>query len=136
MTFACGVALVAQFFPLEISFGRPVVGTCCALYFIASSILQLVIFYVDGDIIYTSKPDQSRGGQFLVVRTGLERYQEMYKIVIEVHSGTEPSKVLSSQSGEYSVGQFFSKSGEFYEAGLDNTIQALVDSSSWNKKTD
>ena len=111
------------------------VGTCCALYFIASSILQLVIFYVT--VILSTLPSRTdRGGQFLVVRTGLERYQEMYKIVIEVHSGTEPSKVLSSQSGEYSVGQFFSKSGEFYEAGLDNTIQALVDSSSWNKKTE
>ena len=70
MTFACVVALVAQFFPLDLTHGRLVVGACCALYFIASGVLQLIIFYLDGDIIYTSLPDKSRGGQFLVLRTG------------------------------------------------------------------
>ena len=137
MTFACVVALVAQFFPLDLTHGRIVVGACCALYFIASGVLQLIIFYLDGDIIYTSLPDKSRGGQFLVLRTGLERFEETYKIVVEIRDEQDRGKVLSTQSGEFSVGKFFSKSGEYYEAGLDKAVQELVDATSWNnKKTD
>jgi hypothetical protein len=136
MAFACAVALVAQFFPLDLAHGRLVVGACCTLYFVASGVLQVVIFYVDGDVIYTSVPDESRGGQFLVLRTGLERFEETYKIVIEVRDGQDQGKVLSTQSGEFSVGQFFAKSGEYYEAGLDKVVQELVDATTWNKKTE
>lgn len=136
MTFACVVALVAQFFPLELGYGRLVVGLCCALYFAASGILQVFIFYVDGDVIYTSLPDESRGGNFLVLRTDLERYEETYKIILEVRSASDRDKVLSSQSCECSVGKFFTKEGEFYEAALDKEMEKLVEASIWSKKNE
>jgi hypothetical protein len=127
MTFACAVALVGQFFPIEkFWYGRYLVGCCCATYFISSSVLQLVYWYVDDNIIIRCKPDDNNGGKVLQLRTELERYETKYKIILEV-MGKNDGNFEKKVEKEVDIGQFFKSDGSFYEAGLDATMKDLVD---------
>ena len=46
MFVSCVFAMVAQFYPAP-SDNRPILGVCCAAYFILSSVLQFIITYID-----------------------------------------------------------------------------------------
>ena len=55
MFLSCCFAMIAQFYPIPFPDSRPLLGLCCAMYFIISTILQLMITYIDKDIILMSK---------------------------------------------------------------------------------
>jgi signal peptidase complex subunit 2 len=53
---SCVFAMVAQFFPIPFPASRPLLGLCCASYFILSVILQYIVTYVDKDTIMITNP--------------------------------------------------------------------------------
>ena len=59
---ACLFAMVAQFYPMPFPDSRPLLGVCCAAYFTASSVLQLIVTYLEKDCIMTTAPVQLPGG--------------------------------------------------------------------------
>jgi len=125
MAFACAVALVGQFFPInKFWYGRYLVGCCCATYFICSSVLQLVYWYVDENIIIKCRPDFD--GKIVQLRTELERYETNYKIILEIMDKT--GELIGKKiEKEVDISQFFTNDGSFYEAGLDAIMKDLVD---------
>lgn len=56
MVVACLFAMVAQFYPMPFPESRPLLGICCAAYFVASSILQLMVTYIEKDCIMITQP--------------------------------------------------------------------------------
>ena len=56
MFISCIFAMVAQFFPIPFPASRPLLGLCCASYFILSVALQYIISYVDKDTIMITNP--------------------------------------------------------------------------------
>lgn len=57
MFLSCVFAMIAQFFPIPFPDSRPLLGLCCAMYFILSTVLQLMITYIDKDVIMIGNPD-------------------------------------------------------------------------------
>jgi len=55
-------AMVAQFYPMPFPDSRPLLGVCCAAYFTASSILQLIVTYIEKDCIMTTAPVLTESG--------------------------------------------------------------------------
>ena len=58
MFLSCVSAMVAQFFPMPFPQSRPLLGLCCAIYFVLSTILQYIVSFVDRDTIIITKPDK------------------------------------------------------------------------------
>lgn len=58
MFLSCVFAMIAQFYPIPFPDSRPLLGFCCAMYFVLSTILQLMITFIDKDTIMIGKPDQ------------------------------------------------------------------------------
>lgn len=58
MFLSCVAAMVAQFYPIPFPQSRPLLGVCCALYFILSTVLQYIMSFVDRDTIIITKPDK------------------------------------------------------------------------------
>mmetsp|Transcript_13984 Transcript_13984/g.27826 ORF Transcript_13984/g.27826 Transcript_13984/m.27826 type:complete len:260 (+) Transcript_13984:20-799(+) len=56
MVVACLFAMVAQFYPMPFPDSRPLLGVCCAAYFVASSVLQLIVTYIEKDCIMITGP--------------------------------------------------------------------------------
>jgi Microsomal signal peptidase 25 kDa subunit (SPC25). len=56
MTVACIFAMIAQFSPLPFPESRPLLGICCAVYFMLSGVLQLITTFLDKDCILITKP--------------------------------------------------------------------------------
>lgn len=56
MVVACLFAMVAQFYPMPFPESRPLLGICCAAYFVASSVLQLIVTYIEKDCIMITMP--------------------------------------------------------------------------------
>ena len=135
MAFACAVAMVAQFFPIDkFWFGRYLVGCCCAIYFIASSVLQLVYWYVDDNIIFKSLPDSDNGNKVFQLRTELERADTKYKIIVETLNGADGVLIGKAIEKTVDLGNFFKSDGQFYQAGLDAVMKELVEDFYGNKK--
>ena len=57
MFMSCVFAMIAQFYPIPFPDSRPLLGFCCAMYFILSTVLQGMITYIDKDIILIGKAD-------------------------------------------------------------------------------
>lgn len=60
MFVACVFALVAQFYPMPFPQSRPLLGICCACYFIISGVLQFIVTFIDKDTIMFTKPKSVR----------------------------------------------------------------------------
>ena len=60
MFLSCVFAMIAQFYPIPFPDSRPLLGFCCAMYFILSTVLQGMITYIDKDIIMIGKADPVR----------------------------------------------------------------------------
>ena len=124
MTFACSIAMFGQFFPLDkFSWGRYFVGFCCAMYFIASGILQLVYWYVDQDIIFTSDYYEDLG-KSMRIRTNLQQHETNYDIIVE-HLDLSGELVGKAKKKTVLIEKYFTEHGEFYEAGLDAVMKEL-----------
>ena len=60
MFLSCVFAMIAQFYPIPFPSSRPLLGFCCAMYFLLSTVLQGMITYIDKDIILIGKADKVR----------------------------------------------------------------------------
>ncbi len=58
MFLSCVSAMIAQFYPIPFPKSRPLLGVCCACYFILSTVLQFIITFVDKDTIIITKPNK------------------------------------------------------------------------------
>ena len=58
MFLSCVSACIAQFYPIPFPKSRPLLGVCCAAYFILSTILQYIITFVDKDTIIITQKDK------------------------------------------------------------------------------
>jgi hypothetical protein len=56
MFISCVFAMVAQFFPIPFPASRPLLGICCASYFILSVVLQYIISFIDKDTVMITNP--------------------------------------------------------------------------------
>jgi len=134
MTVACAFAMVAQFAPLPFPESRPVLGACCAAYFVLSGALQLITTFLDQDCILITKvmkKDQSTDAivkknplmltHGLRIRTSLPRFSEFYTVRIEFQ-GMEDGPFVKKTS---SVGKFFDVEGMFDEYGLEHEVEQL-----------
>lgn len=134
MTVACIFAMIAQFSPLPFPESRPVLGICCALYFMLSGVLQLITTFLDKDCILltkvlevgdTSKDNLKKNPNLtnygLRVRTIFPKFSEFYTVRIEYQG--MPNSPFAEQT--WSVGQFFDKEGMFDEYGLHYAVETL-----------
>lgn len=55
MFFSCVFAMTAQFYPIPFPASRPLLGICCASYFILSTVLQFIVTFIDKDTIMITK---------------------------------------------------------------------------------
>jgi signal peptidase complex subunit 2 len=148
MTVACVFAMVAQFAPLPFPDSRPVLGSCCAAYFILSGVLQLVTTFVDRDCILITKvmkKSQTSGASMeknpnltkygLRIRTSLPRFSEFYTVQIEYQDLENSPFVVQT----WSVGKFFDAEGMFDEYGLEDEVEQLFrrfEAGKFEKKTE
>ncbi|EKU22624.1 signal peptidase complex subunit 2 [Nannochloropsis gaditana CCMP526] len=125
MVIACVFALIAQFYPMPFPESRPLLGVCCLAYFLASTIIQLIVSYVEQDTILTTQPLRSGGkaGEALKVRTQFPRFQDEYTVFVEEAGMQDPPTV----SSKFSIGKVFDEEGNFYEEGLAREVQRLLD---------
>lgn len=126
MTVACLFACVAQFAPIPFPESRPVLGVCCALYFILSGVLQLVTTFIDKDcILLTKSKDDSKNKSLkeygVRVRTNLPRFSEYYTLILEFQKMPNTPSVEQ----KWSVGQFFDVDGMFDEVGLMEEVKKV-----------
>lgn len=54
MFLSCVFAMLAQFYPIPFPKSRPLLGVCCAAYFVLSTILQFIVTFIDKDTIMTT----------------------------------------------------------------------------------
>jgi signal peptidase complex subunit 2 len=87
--------MVAQFYPMPFPDSRPLLGVCCAAYFIASSVLQFIVTYIEKDCIMTTNPilegaaevnNKTRAGGVHGIRicTNFPRFSYDYTISVQV----------------------------------------------------
>jgi len=133
MTVACSFAMVAQFAPLPFPESRPILGGCCAAYFVFSGLLQLVTTFLDKDCIMMTKPvDRSESPDNLDtekyglrIRTILPRFSEFYTVIVEFQKKHLKGERRVFVKATWSVGQFFDEEGMFDEYGLMDEIENL-----------
>ena len=132
MVAACLFACVGQFSDpvLGIKFPacRPLLGVCCAGYFTFSGILQLVVKFMERDIIFVSekKPGDAAG---IRVRTAFPRFQSDFSVIFQRDAPDAPE-----MEEKYCVGKFFDTDGYFYEQGLIDVVQKQADKFEAKKK--
>jgi len=135
MALACTFAMVAQFAPLPFPDSRPILGGCCAAYFILSGLLQIVTTFWDKDCIMATKPLEKAKNMKntetekygLRIRTCMPRFSEFYTVIIEFHKKFDDGEKRPFVKATWSVGQFFDVDGMFDEYGLESEVEELYE---------
>ena len=78
---------------------RPLLGVCCLAYFLASTIIQLIVSYAEQDAILTTQPLEGGKEGGLRVRTQFPRFQDEYTVILEEVGVKEPPTVSSKFGG-------------------------------------
>lgn len=119
MFVSCLFAMIAQFYPIPFPESRPLLGVCCAGYFILSGVLQFIITVIDVDLVATTLAKKTKdANKFppLMIRTRFEKYQEWLYVIIHYASDKNDEKVNDKIStGKMYVGKYFTEEGEFLE---------------------
>jgi signal peptidase complex subunit 2 len=116
MTAASASALLAQFYPLPFPANWWLLGGCVVVYFALSGVLQLIVTFVDKDVVYTSKPPGV--GARARIRTALPRGSQVYTAIIECPPGVEVAKL------EHSVGRYYeAKDGSLVPANVARDLE-------------
>ena len=58
MFLACAAALIAQFYPMPFPDSRLLLTLCCGTYFLISTVLQLIVTFVDKECVMVLKPKE------------------------------------------------------------------------------
>jgi signal peptidase complex subunit 2 len=116
MAVSCVFALVAQFYPTPFPDSRPLLGVCCAGYFILSTVLQYIITFIDKDTVFISQPNDvyNRGVR---VRTDFPRFSDTFTLSIEDDGGVDFQASVKTTAKMY-VGKYFTEEGDFDQVGL------------------
>lgn len=120
MFLSCVFAMVAQFYPMPFPQSRPLLGICCAAYFVLSSVLQLMITFIDQDTIIITK-QHAETGLVLRIRTSFARFQEHFTLIIQ---GKDPKSPCTT--AQMYVGRYFTAKGEFDEDGYCQDLQKTI----------
>jgi len=99
MLVACAFAMVAQFYPMPFPESRPLLGVCCLAYFLASTIIQLIVSYAEQDAILTTQPLEGGREGGVRVRTQFPRFQDEYTVILEEVGLKDPPTVSSKWRG-------------------------------------
>ena len=110
MFFSCVFAMAAQFYPMPFPDSRVLLAVCCALYFIISTVLQLIVVFVDKDTIMFVKPKPGVVDHEMRIRTNFPRFQEYFSVVIQGRDEQSPATTAKMY-----VGKYFTSKGEFDE---------------------
>ena len=108
MFLSCIFAMVAQFYPLPFPDSRPLLGMCCASYFLLSVVLQYVISYVDKDTIMITSPLPGPEHE-MRIRSSFPRYQHTFTLIVQDKDDNSKNKT----TGQMYVGKYFTEKGEF-----------------------
>lgn len=151
MATACAFAMVAQFARVPFPESRPLLGACCAVYFLLSGILQLIFTFIDKDCILITKPmpdseaaanwkknplitkpmSDSEASANLKKNPNLNKYGLRIRTIfprfsefytVQIEYQNLENSPFVSQT--WSVGQFFDKEGMFDEYGLQYEVEA------------
>ena len=109
MYVAIAAGCVAQFWPMPFPANRMLLAVCAAVYFLLSAVYQYWVWYVERDVLFTSRP-AAPGAPVLRLRSRLPKFDDVYAVDAECPRGT------SVASARASVGKFFTKKGEFSHA--------------------
>ena len=129
MVVACLFACGAQFNPVPFPKVRPVLGVCCSGYFIFSGIHQLVVRFVERDIVFVSKA-KGAAKHGIRLRTDFPKFQDLFTVIVEYDA---PGATQSLEE-KHCVGKFFDTNGFFWEQGYCETVQKLVEKFESKKK--
>mmetsp|Transcript_179 Transcript_179/g.224 ORF Transcript_179/g.224 Transcript_179/m.224 type:complete len:205 (-) Transcript_179:348-962(-) len=121
MFLSCVFAMIAQFYPIPFPDSRPLLGFCCAMYFVLSTILQGMITFIDKDIIMIGKPDQVTG-KVVLIRTNFQRFQEYFEVIIQYQEEDTKLPPTCATTAKMYVGKYFTTKGEFDEAGYARDV--------------
>eukprot|EP01060_Flectonema_neradi_P019711 TRINITY_DN2700_c0_g1_i1.p1 TRINITY_DN2700_c0_g1~~TRINITY_DN2700_c0_g1_i1.p1 ORF type:complete len:204 (+),score=43.98 TRINITY_DN2700_c0_g1_i1:68-679(+) len=121
------VAILCHVVPVPFPENRYIVGTCCALYALFSGVMQLLISYVEKEVVFLSKPDDK--GRRVRVRTHMPNFSAEYKVIVDIVSEVSPTfsgrvkayttkTTISTGQLTASIGQFFDDRGVLYTPGL------------------
>jgi signal peptidase complex subunit 2 len=122
MLLSCVFAMAAQFYPIPFPDSRPLLGICCASYFILSVVLQYVISYVDKDTIMITNPVPGPEHE-MRVRSSFPRYQHIFTLTIQPRDEKSPNQTI----GQMYVGKYFTEKGEFDQVGFMLDVRRHVD---------
>ena len=114
MLLSCVFAMTAQFYPIPFPDSRPLLGLCCASYFLLSVVLQYIITYVDKDTVMITNPVPGPEHE-MRVRSSFPRYQHTFTLTIQPKDEKSPNQTI----GKMYVGKYFTEKGEFDQ--VDNS---------------
>lgn len=106
MYVAIAAGCVAQFWPIPFPSNRALLAVCAIVYFFLSAVYQYWVWYVERDVVYTSR-QPAKGAPVLRLRSRLPKFDDIYAVDAECPRGTSVSSIRAS------VGKFFTKKGEF-----------------------
>lgn len=126
MVVACLFAMVAQFYPMPFPESRPLLGVCCTSYFIASSVLQLIVTYIEQDTIMLTFPKEDDDGKRigtddddgLRIRTNFPRFQYDYTITVQKNVKDGPRTTES-----FIITDYFTEDGWFDADGFEEDVK-------------
>jgi len=126
MFISCVFAMLAQFYPIPFPKSRPLLGSCCAMYFILSGILQFIVSFIDKDtILFTYPKNDTNNNLPLQIRTSFPRFQEYFTLIIQFKDGKKLNKNEMTTAKMY-VGRYFTVKGEFDEEAYIEDVKSVV----------
>jgi len=150
MVVACLFAMVAQFYPMPFPDSRPLLGVCCAAYFAASSVLQLIVTYIEKNCIMitgaegaggsgggSASADSSTsaapcknkgaGAHGLRLCTDLPRFSYDFTVaVMENVPADEKAPPPNTSAMTFKIHDYFTEEGLFDEARFMRHVQSVV----------
>ena len=137
MFISCVFAMLAQFYPIPFPKSRPLLGICCASYFILSGVLQCIVTFIDKDTILFTLPKKegnsdSKNSKVIMpalqIRTSFPRFQEFLTLIIQF----KPTRDNDSNSNNNKitvkmyVGRYFTTKGDFDEEAYIEDVKSVV----------
>eukprot|EP00249_Psilotum_nudum_P000992 c13233_g1_i1 orf=370-957(+) len=123
---ACGIALIAQFYPKKFPANKNILVTCIVFYAFFHILLQLVLHLKEKNhILFTHPLHGSFSSTGLAVSSKLPRYSDLYTLQIV---SSDPKSIAANPPVEFteSVTQWFTKDGFLIEGTFRETVEKLL----------
>jgi signal peptidase complex subunit 2 len=150
MVVACLFAMVAQFYPMPFPESRPLLGVCCVAYFTASTILQMIVTYIEKDCIMTTLPipssssssdkdkdedckiNKNRAGGIygLRISTTFPRFSYDFTVIVQENikeDTTPPPPTLGDMcSMRFKIHDYLTEDGKFDDERFERNVQSVI----------